>query len=272
MTDAFSLDDVIGKYANKPSALDKPDLLMFYSVPGGGKTFTAATAADLPDVKHVLYLDTEGSTVGVLNNIKNADKIDVIRVDRHPQPFEFLRALLSKGKQGLFNPKNKTKYDVIILDTLDVAQSWAVEYFVDGGPGTPITKSGDIDTRAGWGLVSRWTLDVAANLKSMDALGILVVHEREEKSETGAVISKIKLQGSAKDTLPGVPDVVAYLTRRLKKGVPVTTAYFGVEDTKVVKDRFHFPPQVDNVTIPALYAMIDANGKTGESDATEGGE
>ena len=109
MTDEFSLDDVIGKYANKPSALDKPDLIMFYSVPGGGKTFTAATAADLPGVKHVLYLDTEGSTVGVLNNIKNADKIDVIRVDRHPQPFEFLRALLSKGKQGLFNPKNKTK-------------------------------------------------------------------------------------------------------------------------------------------------------------------
>lgn len=34
---------------------------------------------------------------------------------------------LSKGKQGLFNPKNKTKYDVIVLDTLDVAQSWAVE-------------------------------------------------------------------------------------------------------------------------------------------------
>lgn len=99
-------------------------------------------------------------------------------------------------------------------------------------------------------------------LKSMDALGILVVHEREEKSETGAVISKIKLQGSAKDTLP-VRRTVAYLTRRIKKGVPVTTAYFGGGRIRRWSRIASIPPQVDNVTIPALYAMIDAHGKTG---------
>lgn len=269
MTDEFSLDDVIGKYAKKPDKLAKPELILSYGQAGSGKSTLAATAADLPGVKHVLYLDTEGSSVGVLAKIKNADKIDVVRVDQHEKPFEFVSTLLSDGKQGLFNHANKTKYDVIVLDTFDVAQDMAKDYF---DAHAPLGSNGNKDSFAVWNNVKKWTLDIAKGLKSWDGLGILVMHDREEKSDTGAITKRLALQGSAKDILPGVPDVVAYLERRVKKGKPVTTAYFGVEDTKVTKDRFGFPPQVDNVTIPALYAMIDAHGKKVESNATEGGE
>ena len=258
MSDDFSLDDVIGRYAHKPDKLGKPELILSYGQAGSGKSYLAATAADLPSVKHVLYLDTEGSSVGVLSNIKNANKIDVVRVDKHPQPFQFLATLLSDGKQGLFNTENATKYDVVVVDTLDVAQDMAVDYFMEHAP---LGSSGNKDTFAAWKNVKVWTLSVAQGLKRLDALAILVMHDREEKSETGAITKRLAVQGSARDILPGIPDVVAFLERKVKKGVPTTTAFFGVEDTKVTKDRFGFPPQVDNVTIPALYAMIDAKNK-----------
>lgn len=253
----FDLDATLSKYVKKPSALSKPELILLYGQPGCGKTHLAGTAADLAGVKNVLYLDIEGSTVGVLDQLDSKSNIDVIRVDQHKTPFLFLDEILKK----LFEPGAETKYDVVVIDTFDTGQDMAVVYFDSIAP---FGRSGDKDGFWVWGEVKKWSIMVARGLKSIPAIGILVVHDTEEKTTSGALTKRLLLAGKAKDIIPGIPDVVAYLERTIIDDVPQTVAYFGTDDNKVTKDRFHFPPKVLGVTIPALFKFIEDKKKEGK--------
>lgn len=244
----FDLDETLSKYVTKPKALAKPELILIYGQPGSGKSHLAATAASLPGVKKVLYLDTEGSTVGVLNRVENSEKIDVIRVDQHEDPFGFLSTIVKKLLDG------GTQYDVVVIDTFDTAQDWAETYFDDK---SPYGKSGEKDGFWKWAQVKDWSVDIARVLKKIAPLGILVVHDAEEKSKSGAITKRLLLLGSSRNILPGIPDVVAYLERKIVDGEPTTVAYFGTDDNKVTKDRFGFPPKVKSATLPALFSYIE---------------
>ena len=244
----FALDADLAKYASKPERAAKPELVLVYSRPGGGKTHLASTAADLPHVNKVLYLDTEGSTVGVTSRIANADKIDVVRVDQHPTPFEFLTTIINRIES------EGTGYGVIVIDTFDVAQNWAVKHFEEHAP---LGRSGQRDGFAYWGQVKEWSEKVARVLQKSPALGVLVVHDKEEKTASGAITKRLNLVGSSKDVLPGIPGIVVYL-ERVRDGDTVTSyAYFESEDGKVTKNRFNLPPKVANLTFPALFKFID---------------
>lgn len=276
---SFNIEAGLGKYITKPTPIDKPELILVYGQPGSGKTFFAGGALDVPGFKKGLYVDVEGSSVGVIKD----PRWDIIRLDKYPdanrmkelakargvdvgdldvkaERFQFLKTILGKGPQGLFNPANEHSYDVIVVDTFDVAQDWAVDYLVDGA-GATVTRGGEINTQVGWANVRDWSTDLAYDQKQSTALGILVVHDREEKSNTGAVQKKIRATGGAKDILPGIPDVVVYLERRAEGDDYVTYGYFGTDDGKVTKNRFDFPPVVKDVTIPKLYKFIDSKSK-----------
>lgn len=246
MTDQFDLHDVLDKYVTKPSEASKPEFMVFYGRPGGGKSWLAASASDLPNIRKVLILDTEGSTVGTLSDFSD-DKIDIIRVDS----FVMLNAILDK----LFDENAQHEYDVVILDTLDVAQDWAIKHFKEKAP---ITKSGEKDGFWVWDQVAEWTISrVGRQLRQAKFLAIAVVHEREEKSSDGSLVKLLQLSGKAKDIWPGLPDVVAWTERKILDGKPQTVAYFETEDNKVTKNRFHFPPKVVGPTIPKLFEWID---------------
>lgn len=243
----FALDDALAKYVKKPDPLDKPELVLIYSRAGSGKTYLAGTAAGLPEVKKVLYLDVEGSTVGVLSQIPGHEKIDVIRIDQHEQPVEFLDTIIdSIEKQG-------TGYDVVVVDTLDVAQDRKIAWL----------EGRTDDGYAVWREIKKWTEGLAYTLKKAAPLGILVVHEREEKNKDGALETRIRAQGQAKDTLGGIPDTVIYLDRRYdrKTETETTNAYLSTEDRKVTKNRFKFPRVVQDATLPALWKFIDNKSK-----------
>ena len=245
-SDEFDLDSVLSKYVVKPVASAKPELLMFYSPPGSGKTWLAASASELPGVKKVLYLDIEGSTVGTLGSF-DPKKIDIIEVYKHPDPFAFANTVLTK----LGDPTAKHSYDVVVIDTFDTLQDLSIKAF---------------DSSDGWEMwrdVKDWSTDIAKMLKRIAPLGILVVHDREEKSESGAVVARLRLAGAAKDILPGIPDVVAYLERKIDKedGEVHTYAYFENSNKKVTKNRFGFPPIVKDVTLVNLWKYIDKKGE-----------
>lgn len=243
MTTEFDIDATLAKYVNKPEALAKPELILLYSQPGGGKTHLSGTAIDLPTVTKGLYLDTEGSTVGVITD----QRWDIIRVDRHENPFGFLHSILEGLEKG-------TSYDVIVIDTFDVAQGWAEAHFDEKAP---VGRSGEKDGFWKWAKVKDWSIWVARSLKKSSALGILVVHDEEVKSDSGSLTKRLSLLGKAKDVLPGIPDVVAYLERKTVEGEEHTFTYFATSDNKVTKNRFQFPPKVQDATLPKLYQFID---------------
>lgn len=243
-----TLDDKLKKYVQKPQKGTKPGTLILYGRPGSGKSHLAATASELPGVKKVLYIDVEGSTEGVLEPF-DTDKIDVIRVDQMPldDQFDFANAIL----EGLAGSGTDT-YQVVVIDTFDVLQDLCEKKaLADGKTGFDI-----------WREVGNWSTRAANILRSSSALGIMVVHSKETRSETGANYSGLNLKGAAKESLPGIPPAVLYLERGPDgDGGYVTTVYTQPHKSRDTKNRFGWPDAATGVTLPKLWKLIDDNAK-----------
>lgn len=242
MTDTFDLAGSLQKYKAKTLDLKYPRLALLYSKPGSGKSHTALTASELPGVKKMLYLDTEGSTVGVANNF-DLDKIDIIPVDEHPNPIAFVNTIVTHIKDGA------SGYDAYGLDTLDVLQDMYVKQLRSDG-----VSGWDL-----WNEVADWTLDIADTFKRAKGFGVIVVHDKTDTDDTGKVNTLLRISGSAKDVLPGRADLVMYLERRLDKEDKLVHTYAQLEvtDRKVTKNKFTFPAYVQDVSFPKLFNYID---------------
>lgn len=241
MTDEFefTLDHLPLK---KPSQVASPELVVLYGPPGGGKTYLAASASEVEGLAPVLIIDTEGSASGTVSNFAD-DNIDILEVDSFDRLEYILGNLLDKTH----------KYKTVIIDTFDVAQKWAVETFQEENPGNGFKA---------WGDVADWTVQVARDLKRADFLSIMVFHEKEDILETGKRLSKLALQGSAKDILPGVPDVLGLVTRKAdKEGNETTTLTFAPDPSRATKNRFNLPARVEDATMQTLFDLIDKKKK-----------
>lgn len=272
--DVFDFDEMILRNSEKPKPIQLPEFIVLYGQPGSGKSYMAGSAIDLKDVKKGLILDTEGSTTVITDQ-----KFDIVRVDKYsrnksdgtPDPhakFKMFNQILfgtpdgsAVTEKGLFHTQNKTSYGVVIVDTLDKVQDWAIEYFQTEG--APISKSGEVDGYKVWALVGKWAAALADGMKSIAPLAIATVHDKEEKTSTGALTKRLELSGKAKNIVPGAADMVAYLERRKTPDGPVTTAYFSTEDNKVTKSRFeqYIPPVVEGATIPWIFSTIKEGHK-----------
>ena len=73
----------LSSFTVKPSSMNKPNSVIFYGPPGGGKTWLAASAAEGKDFGKVLIIDTEGSTYGTLVGFddKNIDIFPIADID-----------------------------------------------------------------------------------------------------------------------------------------------------------------------------------------------
>jgi hypothetical protein len=91
---------------------------------------------------------------------------------------------------------------------------------------------------------------------------VVVVHTREEKSDSGALIQKVKLQGSSKDNFASIPDLVIHQVRRMSKGEKgdpelTTTIYtVGTKSFSQAKNRFGLPPVMKNATLRDVFHAI----------------
>ena len=265
MTDKIpSLKERLSKYTIKPSDVNYPGLVMLYGRPGSGKTWLAASVSELPSVNKVLYIDTEGSTEDTLVGF-NDDKIDILNIPKTvrnindsadgPQVTEiqFLDSVLDE-----LLATNTSGYDAIVIDTLDVAQDWKVKEL------TPIWEKKNKFKI--WDLVSDWTENIGQRLKSLDAVGVIVLHSKKDKDESSGVVSiEARLKGSSRDTFPGIPDTVVHLTRRTyrdgDKDIEATVAEFGSQDNKVTKNRFDFPITMVAPSFTKMWDHIDNRQK-----------
>ena len=259
MTEIPSLKARLSKYTTKPSEASYPEFMLFYSQPGSGKTYLAATVSELPTVKSVLIIDTEGSTTGTLATFDD-NKIDIVDIRKtvdqinaeNPGTVTYI-AFLDQILSDLFT--NGSEYDAVVLDTLDVAQDWKIKerQKVNGTKGDAAFAT--------WREVADWTEWVGRGFKALNAISIAVMHDREEKSDSGALVKRLRLGGSSKDTFAGIPDVVAYLTRRVYKvdgeDREVTIAEFASQDGKATKNRFGFDSTMIDPSIKKMWQHID---------------
>lgn len=249
MTDDFELD--LSEYVEPHAALNRPNLVMLAGESGAGKTYSALSASNVEGLYPMLYLDTEGSTVGVINNF-DEDRVDVVRVDNHKKLMSILKALETKTH----------KYKSVVIDTLDGAQERAIKKFQQDNPN---------DGFAAWGEVKEWLISDSGlmhTLRRADYLGIVVIHTREEKSDSGALTQRLLLSGAAKDSISSIPDAVLYQTRKVRKlegekeARASTVVYtVGTKEFSQAKNRFDLPLKMADSTLESVFETIASNDK-----------
>lgn len=239
MTNAL---DALKGYIVKPSHLNKPNFIILYGLPGGGKTHLAASVSEVPGIKKVAIIDTENSTQGTVADFDD-DKIDIYPVSTHTGFETVFEALLEDADSD--NPT----YDAIIVDTVDVAQDRAIEFFKENAP---VTKNGEKDGFAVWGAVKMWTENVNRRLQESSVLGLAVYHSNREKLENGPFVDMVALSGSAKNSVPGIPDIVGFVEREGN----VTTVHVGSSLRRATKNRFNLPDTIENPSMTSIIAAI----------------
>src|SRR5690606_37026421 len=118
---------------------------------------------------------------------------------------------------------------------------------------------GKADGFAKWGKVKAWTEKLGRKAQEAEFLAIVVAHSKREKLESGAFSDLMNLAGSAKDTFPGIPDVVGFTER--DEGV--TTVHVGSSKRRSTKNRFGLSDTIENPSMADILKSISTNGKKG---------
>lgn len=255
----------------KPAQVGPPKEILLYGAPGTFKTSIAAGAIKLEGINKMLYLDCDNGTEVLSNDPEvfqyvstdfgkpGQKAINIIHIDKTaPDAFAQLKYFL-----GYRDPETGVSvkgsvfsqgYDVIVLDALDVAQEIAVQWLL----ANTFNDKGKVDTRGAWGEVSKWTSDLGWALQNSTELGILVAHSSEGTDDGGQFKIKAKLQGSVKDSIAGIPSIVAHLdfVSDPETKVAHLVATVGQSDIHTTKNRYMLPKEIVDFDLPKLYALI----------------
>lgn len=256
----------------KREQVGPPKCILLYGEEGTRKTTKASEVMKLPQFVKALYIDIDrGSEVFVNDEEINAlvsdefgapgeKAINIVEIDKRdinaPGILDYF--LGSHDANGFWQKGAafKAGYDVIILDSLDVAQQVKVDHYMR----STFNEKGQLDTRKAWGEVNKWATDLMWTFQNEpDVLGIVVMHSTLDGEESGAVKIKPKLQGGAKDTIASIPSIVVYLEIREDKATKEErlVATVGKGPTITAKNRYMLPKEIEDFSIPGLYALIE---------------
>lgn len=243
MSDTKFPELAFSKFIKKAEALNVPKSMLIYGDPKNGKTWLAASASEVAEFGPVLLIDVEGGATAIARDWRD---VDVIQVDTHEQLESVLDGLLSQ----------QHKYKTVIVDTLGVAMDRAEKVFGE--------KPENKNNRFGkWGDLKEWANQMVRKMHHADFLSIFIAHAQDEKDDsTGAVKTVPMLAGSTRNTLPAIPDIIAYLTSEKNEDNIKRVLYLQGSDSLVSGNRFGLPARMID---PSMKKIMDTIKKLGEA-------
>jgi phage nucleotide-binding protein len=226
------------KHVHKAEALNAPKTILIYGDAGRGKTWLASSAAEIAELTPVLLIDVEGGASAIARDFKD---VDVIAVDTHEK--------LDKVMDDLINVKHK--YKTVIIDTLGVAMDRAEKVFGE----RPENKGNKFGK---WGDLKIWANNLVRGLHAAPFTSIILTHAEDQKDEnTGAVKTVPNIPGGSKKDLPGIPDIIGYITAQKKEdGTAQRVLLVESSDRFVTKNRFNLPATITDPSMKKIYALI----------------
>jgi len=226
------------KHVHKAEALNAPKTILIYGDAGRGKTWLAASAAQIPELTPVLLIDVEGGASAIARDFKD---VDVIAVDTHEK--------LDKVMDDLMNVKHK--YKTVIIDTLGVAMDRAEKVFGE----RPENKGNKFGK---WGDLKIWANNLVRGLHAAPFTSIILTHAEDQKDEnSGGVKTVPNIPGGSKKDLPGIPDIIGYITAQKKEdGTAQRVLLVESSDRFVTKNRFNLPATITEPSMKKIYALI----------------
>lgn len=264
MTEAPSF--TLGKYMTKPSEVSKPSLMMVMGPYGGGKTYLAASASLVPELRKTLVIDLEGSTTGTVSDFddKHLHIIDVQRVAQAQgaHPVEIFEAIMEQ----IFEFPDE--YATVVVDTFDVLNNMYLEYFETAAPAG---ASGGRDGFFKWTETRRRLTShngLIAQMKAASFLTILVMHE--EKDEDSGSFEFSWTGKGARSDLGQFPDLIMRVNRKYneKKKAWSTEIVTVPTDRGQSKSRFNKIPEVidADATLKDIWDMLNDKKTTAKEE------
>lgn len=243
MSDTKFPELAFSKFIKKAEALNVPKSMLIYGDPKNGKTWLAASAAEVAAFSPVLLIDVEGGATAIARDWRD---VDVIQVDTHEQLESVLDGLLTQDH----------KYKTVIVDTLGVAMDRAEKVFGE--------KPENKNNRFGkWGDLKEWANQMVRKMHHASFLSIFIAHAQDEKDDaTGAVKTVPMLAGSTRNTLPAIPDIIAYMTSEKTEDSTKRALYLQGSDRLVSGNRFGLPSKMYD---PSIKKLMDTIKKIGEA-------
>lgn len=250
---------------SKPEKTVGLDSVLFYARPGRRKTSIAASIRDVPGFENVLFIDLERGSK-VLNGIEKWADIDIVQINpNNPHAQAQLNGIIDD-----ITTHNRG-YNAVILDPLDVAQDIVerdaeIEF-------AHSTKNGGRDGFAVYRKIGEWTNEYVTKLHNCPwFLAIFNVHADVKKNEDGSKDIVPRLSGSAKESIGGTPDVVAYLEFvKDPQGNKRLLANMKEDPDALTKNRVRgMPDMVPDLTMSVIYDYIKKGGvKPAEKTQTQ---
>ena len=230
------------KFIHKAEALNAPKSILLFADAGRGKTWLASSSAEVESMGPVLLLDAEGGASAIARDWKN---VDVLNITTHQQFVSVVEDLLNKPH----------KYKTVIVDTIGVVMDRAEKYFGEK-PENQNNKFGR------WGDLKNWANEVFRALHVAPFTSIIIAHALDDKDEnTGAVKTTAMLPGSFKSTLPGIPDIVGYLTVEEVEGQPQRVLIVAPSNRLITKNRFGLPAKIYQPSMKKIMGLIQGGTK-----------
>lgn len=178
-----------------------PHRLFLYGKPKVGKT---SAVAQLPN--H-LIIDTEvkgdygDNLIGGTSYCDGANSVVVDGLAMLKEALDYLEA-------------NKTKYDYVIMDTIDHIEQWCNDSVCRK---FKVNHIGDIPHGKGWHLARTQVMAIVEQFAKASKHFILIGHQKDGHDDEGIQVEKINLTGKLKVHLCSIMDGVGRITREEDK-------------------------------------------------------
>ena len=250
-----------------------PKSFLLYGDTGTRKTTMVGELVASGRFKHALVFDIDNGTEAFASDpaimaAVHDGRITISPIDSalDPEAFQKIDAQILevcgayRDHLGVINPNPNIPdfgYDLVLLDTVNLAQTVAIKHF----QATTFNTKGQPDTLAAWGKVGIWTDEIARLLHNTKRFtGAMVMHPMTVEDKAGGIKIKPKLGGGMKDTMSTIPSLVAYLAfeKHPDTGVESLVATLGESTLYDSKNRYRLPSKMYDFNLTNLYKQIDA--------------
>jgi phage nucleotide-binding protein len=223
---------------------------LIYGEAGVGKTWLAGSAAEVPSMRNVLYLDAEAGQA----TLREHPDVEVLTTSRWQQYIDIYNALKAGGHS----------YKTVVLDSLsEIAEQCKDQVMVEMKLDPENEKRDeDVPSIREWGKLQVRLLRLIRLYRDLDMNVIFVAHAERVQLKTGRYKWMPMLNGKMQMKVPQIPDIVLFMYNQEVDGEQRRLMLTRQTDTAVAKVRGADMPQIigaeETVTMKTIMDYYNA--------------